>query len=106
MLFSKQDFINTKWFIAEKLIQLIVGIIIVPQIFNSLGVLDIGKLKFAETLLAFFAPIFYLGLSAICIREIVFYPKRTKKILATALYLRIFSWIFIFCGLATYIYFF
>jgi len=106
MLFSKQDFINTKWFIAEKLIQLIVGILIVPKIFNSLGVLDIGKLKFAESFIAFFLPIFFMGLSAICIREIIFYPKRTKKVLATALYLRIFSWFFIFFGLFTYIYFF
>ena len=105
-LFSKEDFLNTKWFIAEKLIQFIVGIIIVPQIFNSLGVLDIGKLKFAETFVAFFAPIFFLGLSAICIREIIFYPKQTQKILATAFYLRFFSWIIIFTGLITYTYFF
>ena len=106
VLFSKLDFINTKWFIAEKFIQLIVGIFIIPKIFNSLGVLDLGKLKFAETFLAFFAPVLFLGLSAICIREIVFYPKRTKQILATAFYLRIFSWIFIFCGLLTFSYFF
>jgi O-antigen/teichoic acid export membrane protein len=106
MLFSKQDFINTKWFIAEKLIQLIVGIFIIPKIFNTLGVLDLGKLKFAETFIAFFAPILFLGLSAICIRDIVFKPKRTKQILTTAFYLRIFSWIFIFSFLITYVYFF
>lgn len=106
MLFSKQDFLNTKWFIAEKLIQLLVGIFIVPKIFNSLGVLDIGKLKFAETFVAFFTPVLFLGLSAICIREIIFYPKRTTQILATAFYLRVSSWVFIFLGLSTYLYFF
>ena len=106
MLFNKQDFINTKWFIAEKLIQLIVGIIIVPQIFNSLGVLNIGKLKFAETLLAFFAPVLFLGLSAICIRELIFNPKKTKEILVTAFYLRLITWILFFLGLLIYNYFY
>lgn len=92
-LFSKQDFLNTKWFIAEKLTSLLVAIIIIPKIFTSLGVLNIGKLKFAETFIGFFTPLMFLGLSAICIREIIFYPKRTKFILATALYLRTASWL-------------
>ena len=106
MLFSKQDFLNTKWFIAEKLIQLLVGIFIIPKIFNSLGVLNIGKLKFAETFIAFFAPVLFLGLSAICIREIIFNPKKTKEILVTAFYLRLFSWILFFIGLLIYNYFY
>ena len=106
MLFSKQDFLNTKWFIAEKLIQLLVGIFIIPKIFNSLGVLNIGKLKFAETFIAFFAPVLFLGLSAICIREIIFNPKKTKEILVTAFYLRLFSWILFFLGLLIYNYFY
>ena len=105
-LFSKQDFLNTKWFIAEKLTSLLVAILIVPKIFTSLGVLNIGKLKFAETFVSFFTPLLFLGLSAICIREIVFYPKRTKFILATALYLRTASWILTLIIIFTYIYFF
>ena len=80
MLFSKQDFLNTKWFIAEKLIQLLVGIFIIPKIFNSLGVLNIGKLKFAETFIAFFAPVLFLGLSAICIRQCLFNNFAWKRL--------------------------
>lgn len=94
MLFSKQDFLNTKWFIAEKVTSLLVAIIIIPKIFNSLGTVNIGKLKFAETFISFFTPLLFLGLSEICIREIVFYPKRIKFIIGTAFYLRLFSWIF------------
>ncbi|SNR58458.1 oligosaccharide flippase family protein [Lutibacter flavus] len=105
-LFSKQDFLNTKWFIAEKLTSLLVAIIIIPKIFNSLGVLNIGKLKFAETFVNFFTPIIFLGLSAICIRELIFYPKRTKFILATALYLRTASWLLSLIVIFTYTYFF
>lgn len=105
-LFSKQDFLNTKWFIAEKLTSLLVAIIIVPKIFNSLGVLNIGKLKFAETFIGFFTPLLFLGLSAICIREIIFYPKRTKFILTTALYLRTASWLLTLIMILTYAYFF
>jgi O-antigen/teichoic acid export membrane protein len=105
-LFSKQDFLNTKWFIAEKLTSLLVAIIIVPKIFSSLGVINIGKLKFAETFISFFTPLLFLGLSAICIRELIFYPKRTKFILSTALFLRIISWLFTLVIILAYAYFF
>jgi len=101
-VFSKKDFIATKWFTLEKLIQLITGVFIVPQIFSTLGTVDIGKLKFVESIIGMFTPLLFLGLSAICIREIVFNPKRSEQILATAFYLRLISWIIIFIGIAIY----
>lgn len=101
-VFSKKDFIATKWFTLEKLIQLITGVLIVPQIFSLLGSVDIGKLKFVESILGMLTPLFFLGLSAICIREIVFNPKRSQQILATAFYLRLVSWIVVFTGIILY----
>ncbi len=101
-VFSKKDFIATKWFTLEKLIQLITGVYIVPQIFSSLGPIDIGKLKFVESVLGMFTPLFFLGLPAICIREIVFKPKRSEQILATAFYLRLLSWMLLFIGVLVY----
>ncbi|WP_452228316.1 flippase [Lacinutrix sp. MEBiC02404] len=101
-VFSKKDFIATKWFTLEKIIQLITGVFIVPKIFNTLGTTDIGKLKFVESILGMLTPLFFLGLSAICIREIVFHPKRSPLILATAFYLRIISWCAIFIGVLIY----
>lgn len=101
-VFSKKDFIATKWFTLEKLIQLITGILIVPQIFSMLGTVDIGKLKLVESVLGMLTPLFFLGLSAICIREIVFNPKQSQRILATAFYLRLLSWIVIFIGIVIY----
>ncbi|WP_055436813.1 flippase [Lacinutrix algicola] len=103
-VFSKKDFIATKWFTLEKLIQFATGVFIVPQIFSTLGTVDIGKLKFVESVLGLFAPLFFLGLTAICIREIVFNPKRSEQILATAFYLRLASWIAIFIGITIYFY--
>ncbi|WP_458626820.1 flippase [Winogradskyella sp. PC D3.3] len=103
-VFSKKDFIATKWFTLEKLIQLITGVLIVPQIFSLLGTVDIGKLKFVESILGMLTPLFFLGLSSICIREIVFHPKRSQQILATAFYLRLISWIVILTGILIYFY--
>lgn len=103
-VFSKKDFIATKWFTLEKLIQFVTGVFIVPQIFSTLGTIDIGKLKFVESVLGLLTPLFFLGLSAICIREIVFNPKRSEQILATAFYLRLASWIAIFIGIVIYFY--
>ncbi len=101
-VFSKKDFIASKWFTLEKIIQFFTGVFIVPQIFSALGTADIGKLKFAESLLGMLTPLFFLGLSAICIREIIFHPKRAQLILATAFYLRLFSWVVIFAGIILY----
>ncbi|WP_040757510.1 hypothetical protein [Winogradskyella psychrotolerans] len=58
-VFSKKDFIATKWFTLEKLIQLITGVLIVPQIFSLLGTVDIGKLKFVESVLGMLTPLFF-----------------------------------------------
>ncbi|WP_179347833.1 flippase [Winogradskyella pacifica] len=101
-VFSKKDFIATKWFTLEKLIQLITGVLIVPQIFSLLGTVDIGKLKFVESVLGMLTPLFFLGLSGICIREIVFHPKRSQHILATAFYLRLISWVVVLIGITIY----
>lgn len=101
-VFSKKDFIATKWFTLEKLIQLATGILIVPQIFSMLGTVDIGKLKFVEAVMGMLAPLFFLGLSAICIREIIYNPQQSHRILATAFWLRLISWIVIFIGILVY----
>lgn len=101
-VFSKKDFVATKWFTVEKIIQLITGVYIIPKIFSALGTVDIGKLKFVESVLGMLTPVFFLGLSAICIREIVFNPKRYQLILATAFYLRLISWITVFIGIILY----
>lgn len=101
-VFSKKDFVATKWFTFEKIIQLVAGVFIVPKIFSALGTIDIGKLTFVESVLGMLTPIFFLGLSAICIREIVFHPKRDQLILATAFYLRLISWIVVFIGVLLY----
>lgn len=101
-VFSKKDFIATKWFTLEKILQLVTGVFIVPKIFSALGTVDIGKLKFVESVLGMFTPVFFLGLSAICIREIVFNPERFHRILATAFYLRLMSWVVVFLGITVY----
>lgn len=101
-LFSKKDFKNTQWFIAEKLLQVLVGLFIIPQIFTSLGTEEIGKLEFSKTLLGTLSPLFFLGLSAICIRELIFKPKDKHKIIATTLILRLLSFLVILSALIIY----
>lgn len=101
-VFSRKDFKNTQWFIAEKFLQVIVGLFIIPKIFTSLGTDAIGKLEFSKTFLGTLSPLFFLGLSAICIREFIFKPKDKHKIIATALVLRISSFLCILLALIVY----
>ena len=103
--FKKADYQNTAWFLLEKLIQLIVGAFIVPQIFSSLGATNMGELKYAMTIIGIFTPIFSLGLLDISIRDIIYNPKRTNAILSTSLFLQLGSWLLIFICLLIYLLF-
>ncbi|WP_338733592.1 flippase [Mangrovimonas cancribranchiae] len=103
--FSKKDLNTTTWFSLGKLIHLFTGVFIVPKIFNTLGTTDMGILTLAGSILGMFAPLFTLGLSAICVREIVFTPKRSQHIIATAFFMRLLSWGFVAIGFVCYLYF-
>lgn len=95
MIFKREDFSNTAWFLAEKLVQLIIGAFIVPKIFTSLGATGMGDLKYVMTVLGILTPVFTLGLMDISIREIVYHPKRSNAILSTSFLLQLFSWFFL-----------
>lgn len=101
-VFKKADYRNTAWFLLEKLIQLIAGAYIVPQIFSSLGATNMGELKYAITIVGILTPLFSLGLLDISIRDIIYHPKRTNAILSTSLFLQLGSWFIIFMGLIIY----
>ncbi|WP_417291196.1 flippase [Corallibacter sp.] len=101
--FTKKDLNTTAWFSLEKLIHLIAGIYIVPKIFNTLGTIDIGKLKFVESVLGMFVPLFGLGLASVCVREIVFKPQKSNQIITTALSVRLVTWLFIAIGFTCYL---
>jgi len=104
-IFSKKDFINAKWLVAEKLLQLCVAIFIIPKIYNELGAVDIGKLEFSKSLIGMLTPALFLGLSAICVRELIFKPQKKHQILATVLVLRMVSCFLVVGGLSVYVYF-
>ncbi|WP_249754047.1 polysaccharide biosynthesis C-terminal domain-containing protein [Algibacter sp. L4_22] len=104
-LFSKKDFTNAKWYILEKVCQLMIGIYITPKIFNSLGAFNSGELEISKAIVGVLAPFFFLGLSAICIRELVFKPKLKNYILGTTLVLRLASFLILSLCLLIYTYF-
>ncbi|WP_066218708.1 flippase [Formosa haliotis] len=103
--FSKKDLNSTFWFTSEKIIHFIFSILIIPKIFNTIGTIDMGRLKFVEASLGMFTPIFFLGLSTICIREMVTNPKLKEKIISSALIMRLISWFVMGVGLILYAYF-
>ncbi|MHA7944407.1 flippase [Formosa sp. 3Alg 14/1] len=103
--FSRKDLNSTVWFSLEKGIQLFAGVFIIPKIFNTLGTIDIGKLHFVEALLGMFTPLFFLGLSAISIREMVLHPKTCEKIIGTTFTMRLLSWVILSIGILCYLIF-
>ncbi|MDW5288577.1 oligosaccharide flippase family protein [Formosa sp. PL04] len=103
--FSRKDLNSTAWFSLEKGIQLFAGVFIIPKIFNVLGTIDIGKLHFVEALLGMFSPVFFLGLSAISIREMVLKPNDSEKIMATTMGMRLISCIILSISVLGYLIF-
>ena len=101
--FSKKDLNSTTWFSLEKLIQLFAGVFIVPKIFNALGTVDMGKLNLVQAVLGLCTPVFFLGLAAICIREIVLQPKNSETLIATAFFMRFITWLLLSMGCITYL---
>lgn len=81
------------------------GIYITPKIFNSLGAYNSGELEISKAIVGVLAPFFFLGLSAICIRELVFKPKMKHYIVGTTLVLRFCSFLLLSLCLLGYTYF-
>ena len=104
-IFSKKDILNANWLIAEKIIQLFFAILIIPQVFNTLGALDIGKLEYAKSLIGMLVPFLFLGLSAVAVKEIIENPKQVNVILATIFTLRLISCFLVLLGLVSFVYF-
>ena len=102
----KRYFANTTWILFEKLIRTFAYFIIGIWIVRYLGPTEYGLLAYAQSIIYFFIGVASLGLDEIVVRELVANEDKSKKLLGTALILKLSASVLILSCLSILIYFF
>ena len=99
---EKQVIKNAYWIIGCKIIRAALTFLIGMFTARYLGPSNYGLISYASSVVAFFAPIMQLGLSATLVRELIETPDREAKILGTSLIMNIVSALACVVGVAAF----
>jgi O-antigen/teichoic acid export membrane protein len=80
---------NTSWIMAEKVVQILIGLLVTIFVARYLGPQNYGILAYAVSLTAIFSAAGHLGLSGLVVREIVKNPSARAETLGTTLSLKL-----------------
>lgn len=80
---------NVFWLLADRSWRLILNIAVLGIVARHLGVAEFGRLNYAASLAAIFAPLASLGLEGLVVRELVRRPEEWRTLLGTAAGLRL-----------------
>jgi polysaccharide transporter, PST family len=87
----KKIIYNTSWLLADRIIRMGVGVIVIIWIARYLGPEQFGIYNYAIAFVALFTALSTLGLDHIVVREIVRQPDKKDEIVGSALLMRLFS---------------
>ena len=90
---------NASWIIGCNIVKSIFSLVISMLTARYLGPSNFGVINYAASIVAFVAPIMYLGLNSILVQEIVSNPDEDNKILGTAITLSFISSLFCILGI-------
>ena len=102
---SKKVIKNASWIIGVQIIRSIVSIVISMLTARFLGPSSYGLINYAASIVAFVAPIMYLGLSGILVQEIVNSPEREGEIIGTAITMSFCSSLICIAGVVAFVFF-
>lgn len=93
---------NAGWIIGIQLVKSILGMVISMLTARFLGPSNFGVINYASSIVAFVAPIMYLGLTGVLVQELVRAPEREGEILGTSITLSFFSSLFCVGGVIAF----
>lgn len=102
---SKKVIKNASWIIGVQIIRSIVSIVISMLTARFLGPSSYGLINYAASIVAFVAPIMYLGLAGILVQEIVNSPEREGEIIGTAITMSFCSSLICIAGVVAFVFF-
>lgn len=82
---------NASWIIVCRIIQAVLAVIISMLTARYLGPSNFGLINYASSIVAFVAPIMYLGFNSVLVHELVDCPEKEGEILGTAITLSMSS---------------
>jgi O-antigen/teichoic acid export membrane protein len=85
---------NTSWLMAEKLLKLGLGFVVLALLVRHLGPKGFGLLAYAQSFVGVFVAFTTLGLEVILVRELTKHKAENNKILGTGLILKVIASIF------------
>lgn len=94
---------NAAWIIGTQIIKALLGVAISMFTARYLGPTNYGLINYAASIVAFAAPIMYLGLNNTLVQEIVAAPHREGEILGTAISMSFSSSILCIAGIAAFV---
>lgn len=81
----KKYFANTGWMLLGRVLTFVVSFFTITFVARYLGPENLGKLSYAQSLVALFSMIASLGIDQIVYRDLVSHPEREGEILGTAI---------------------
>lgn len=94
---------NAAWIIGAQIIKALLGIVISMLTARYLGPANYGLINYAASIVAFVAPIMYLGLNGVLVQEIINNPNEEGKTLGTAMCMSLISSVFCIVGVASFV---
>lgn len=94
---------NAGWIIGIQLVKSVFGMIISMLTARFLGPSSFGVINYASSIVAFVAPIMYLGLNGVLVQELVSTPEKEGETLGTSITLSFFSSLFCICGVIGFV---
>lgn len=77
---------NAAWIVACKVIQAVLGLVVTMLSARFLGPSGYGLITYAASVVAFVAPIMYLGFTSVLVQELIAHPEREGETLGTAIF--------------------
>lgn len=102
---NKKVIKNASWVIGVQIIRSIVAVVISMMTARFLGPSNYGLINYAASIVAFVAPVMYLGLSGILVQEIVNHPEKEGETIGTAITMSFCSSLVCIAGVVAFVYF-
>lgn len=100
---SERVFRNASWIIACRVVQAVINLLISMLTARYLGPSNFGVINYASSIVAFAAPIMYLGFNSVLVQKLVSDPQNEGKYLGSSIILSVCSSFLCMAGIAAFV---
>lgn len=94
---------NVFWMVGIQIVKSVLSMVIVMLTARFLRPSDFGVINYASSIVAFVAPVMYLGLNEVLTQEVVNHPEQEGELLGTSITLSMISALFCMVGVVSFV---